>query len=251
MESRIRASGLEHVADQSTSVILCRDCKTRDKAACATLNGEQLERLEGIVSRVTLKPGDALVHEGDPTNEAYTVTSGAVKRYALLADGRRQILGFHFKGDFFDLPRDDESRATVEALTPSTFCRFSRGQLVALMEDCLPLQRGVQDKISEDLAEAQARILLLGRKTAVERVASFLIELNERAEEFHTADGRLVPPMSRHDIADYLGLTTETVSRAFTKLRKCGVIATSAEGSVTLLDKDRLTDIAECLDDMA
>jgi len=249
LESRLKVAGLmpDH---QGSPVVPCVTCDARPHAICADLESAELDKLESLVSKITLCPNEALYHEGDQINAELTVTKGALKRYALLPDGRRQVIGFYFKGDFIPAPPDGVSRVTVEALTPVSICRFPKRAFDGLVEEWSALRHSVRERLTNELDEAENRILLLGRKTAVERMASFLFEVDERGEDFRTDDGAIVLPMSRQDIADYLGLTTETVSRSFTKLRKSGMIETGGDGRVLILDRDRLQDVADCLEDV-
>lgn len=251
LESRLRIAGLGLVSDpKGTTIDPCHNCDARPRAICGDLSVEQIDRLETLVSKVSLSPGEVLCHEGDPINSELTITKGALKRYALLPDGRRQVIGFYFRGDFVPAPPDGISRVTVEALTPVSVCRFPKRAFDALVEEWSTLRHTVRKRLTDELEETEERILLLGRKTAVERIASFLFEIDNRAVDFRMGDGALVLPMSRQDIADYLGLTTETVSRSFTKLRKAGLIETGGDGRVVLKNRECLQDVADCLDDL-
>ena len=134
-----------------------------------------------------------------------------------MADGRRQVVGFLVPGDFLGLAFGRTYVYTAEAITAVAACRFQRSRFMELLEELPALEREILGRTSNELAAAQQQMLLLGRKTARERLASFLADLAERSD----ADGGpLELPMGRADIADHLGLTIETVSRTFTGLRR-------------------------------
>ena len=163
--------------------------------------------------------------EGDRTAFVYKVVSGAVRTCKLLNDGRRQIASFHLPGDFFGIETGEEHRFTAEALGNTTVIKYRRGSLDTLPTSGEALSRQIIAAMMRALERAQAHMLLLGRKSAVEKIAAFLLDLAER----ETDHGHIDLPMSRTDIADYLGLTIETVSRTLTQLERQGIIAMPAQ----------------------
>ena len=198
--------------------VSCEECDVRSLAVCAVLGRERLLQLTSIASWRRIAPGQTLFHEDDAAEEVFTLTQGMLKLYKLLSDGRRQIVGFLVPGDFFGLSFGRYYGFTAEAVTPTIVCRLRRAQFVELLGECPALEREVLSRATGELAAAQDQMLLLGRKNARERLASFLMALaHRRAPAAGTA---MELPMSRADIADYLGLTIETVSRTFTQFRK-------------------------------
>ena len=183
--------------------------------------------------------------ESDEANWVYNVTAGTVKLYKLLPDGRRQITGFLFTGDFLGLSMLDRYAYSAEAVTPVSLCQFPRRQIEQLLGEFPKLQQRLFTMASNELEAAQDQMLLLGRKTAKEKVASFLLGLSRRLERRGQSDNPVPIPMSRSDIADYLGLTTETVSRTFTALKSKQVIRLLEGNKVDLVDRDVLLDLAE------
>jgi CRP/FNR family nitrogen fixation transcriptional regulator len=171
-------------------------------------------------SRRTFEADAEIYAEGDRAAHFYRVVSGAVRTYRLLSDGRRQIDGFHFPGDIFGIEAGDEHRLGAEAVTEAIVAVHRRSDRDALAQDAGALARDVVASMMRALERAQDHMMLLGRKSAKERVASFLLGLAERSE----AGGVLELPMSRTDIADHLGLTVESVSRALTQLERSGII---------------------------
>ena len=193
-----------------------------------------------------LKPEQSAFHEGDPAKRVFMVTHGALKLYTLLADGRRQITGFMFPGDFLGISVDEEYAFTVEALEDTELWWFSREAFDRFISENPKVERELYRMAAHELAEAQRQMVLLGRKAAAERLASFFVALLERAER---ASGKSETsfdlPMSRIDIADYLGLTKETVSRMLAHLRSRGLIRLQSQDRVEVLNRRGLTEIAD------
>jgi len=188
---------------------------------------------------VTIGRDETLFCEGECAEAVYVVLSGTVRNSKMLPDGRRQIIGFHEAGDLIGLALADDYFYSAEGVTAVRLRRMSRSQLEALIE-CQPrLRNRLLSLATRALAAAQKQMLLLGRKTARERLCSFLIE--RRRDDGH----RIELPMSRTDIADYLGLTIETVSRTLSQLRAEGLIRLATLHSVELTDAGRLSDLAE------
>lgn len=224
----------------------CDTCEIREISVCRSMAPQDLARLQAIISTVYIDGGRPIIHEGDPAENLFNVVSGAVKLYKLLPDGRRQITGFLFAGDFLGIALNDTYVYTAEALTPVRLCRFPRRRLEALLRDIPDLEHELLDEVATELVAAQDQMLLLGRKTARERVASFLVMLIRRAAARGRPDSLLELQMSRADIADYLGLTTETVSRTITQLRQSKAITTAGRGEIQVLNQTALVELSEC-----
>ncbi len=225
----------------------CGACTVRHLTLCAALEPHELAEISAIVSSVELARGDPLFDEGEPAQHLFNVTSGAVKVYKLLADGRRQMTGFLFPGDFLGLANEETYAYSAEAVTHTVLCRFPRRKLERLLEKYPKMEHRLLGMASHELAVAQEQMLLLGRKTAREKIASFLLMLSRRSVQRGQNGNPVVVPMSRNDIGDYLGLTTETVSRTFTQLKQGGSISLLPGGKVEMADRARLEDIAEGL----
>ncbi len=214
----------------------------RELAVCGVLSDAERKRLAAIGRSGRLGAGELLFCEGDPAQEVFTVTSGVLKLYKLLADGRRQITGFLVPGDFLGLAFRDHYVCTAEAVTELGLCRFRRRAFVELLRDLPHLEEQLLARATSELAAAQEQMVLLGRKTALERVASFLLRLDERMG----SGGRLQLPMNRTDMADFLGLTIETVSRTLTRLKRRGLIALCGKSGVEIRDRQGLLACAGC-----
>jgi CRP/FNR family nitrogen fixation transcriptional regulator len=181
----------------------------------------------------TFAKGAEIFAEGDRAAFFYKVASGAVRTSKLLSDGRRQIDAFHLPGDIFGIGAGDEHRFSAEALGGATVIAYRRCSLETLAANDSAVSRQVVTAMMRALERAQNHMLLLGRKSAMERIATFLLDLAGRTSE----NGQVDLPMSRIDIADYLGLTIETVSRSLTQLERQGAIEVPAHRrSIVLRD---------------
>lgn len=223
----------------------CETCEIREVSVCRAMALADMARLQDIITSANVEAGQIIIHEGDPAENLFNVVAGAVKLYKLLPDGRRQITGFLFPGDFLGIAFNETYVYTAEALTPVRLCRFPRRRLEALLRDLPDLEHELLDEAATELVAAQDQMLLLGRKTARERVASFLLMLARRAERHGRQSRRLDLPMGRADIADYLGLTTETVSRTITQLRQSSTIAAANRGEIEILDRTALEGLSD------
>jgi len=179
----------------------------------------------------------AVYEEGDAADSVYKVVSGVVRAVRLLADGRRQIADFYVPGDVFGVELGERRRATVEALGETTLL-VARRSLLSVGSDH---GGGLCRLALRDLQRSQDHVLTLGRRSASERVASFLLDLAERLD----ADRAFDLPMSRQDMADYLGLTIETVSRTLTQLQADGLVAFSGTRRVRLPRPAALAELCE------
>ena len=222
----------------------CRACAVREMSVCSALSDAELNRLDSIAAKSKFQAGETIFFEGDSAEYLFNVTSGVVKVYKLLADGRRQITGFLFSGDFLGLALRNTFTYSAEALDAVAVCRFPRKPFERLLDEFPALEKRLLRSASNELAAAQDQMLLLGRKTARERLATFLLGMSERAIRRGESASNLSLPMGRADIGDYLGLTIETVSRSFTGLRKDGLIGLPSIHDVIILKPASMRDVA-------
>ena len=223
----------------------CRSCAVRALSVCSALGHDDMVELVEIIGRCELAAGATLMMEGEPADHLFTIVTGTVKTYRLLPDGRRQITGFLMAGDFLGLALNDTNPYSAEAVGPVTVCRLPRRRFQKLVDGFPQLERRLLVDASNELFAAQDQMLLLGRKTAREKVASFLLMLSRRAARRGCPSDAIALAMSRTDIGDFLGLTIETVSRTMTGLRRDGIIALHGASQVDVLDPDGLDDAAE------
>lgn len=213
-------------------------------AVCSALQDDEVAELERAMSYVRLDPNDALVEEGEPRRRVYTLTSGMLRLSLALPDGRRQITGFLMPGDYLGLADDETYAQTAEAVVPSGLCSFSVSDMNRLEERFPRLRDRLHLMTRSALREARETQMILGRLAPSEKVASFLLIMSNRAVAHGRPASPIQLPMTRTDIADYLGLTIETVSRTFTKLKTQGLIRLPDPHSVEIADKGRLASVA-------
>jgi CRP/FNR family nitrogen fixation transcriptional regulator len=180
--------------------------------------------------------GSEIFGEAKPADYVYQVREGAVRTYKLLSDGRRQIGAFHLPGDIFGVENGEVHRFTAEAILHTTVWIAKRRTLFAgLAKDDISTANKVRNLISRTLEHAENHLLLLGRQSSLERVAAFLAEIDRRSGQ----PAVMILPMSRRDIADYLGLSLETVSRALSTLRNEGILGFIGQTQRNIVLHDR------------
>lgn len=202
---------------------------------------DHLIALERIGTRQRFTRDQEVYSEGDRADCWFKVVSGAVRICKFLADGRRHIAEFHFSGDCFGLDDTDGRLFSAEAIGDVVVMRYSRRVTEQLVEDYPGLARDLRGITLRDLATAKSHMLLLGRMTAPERVASFLHDMADRRD----ADRVIDLPMSRLDVADYLGLTIETVCRVLSAFKRSGVIGIPNAHRIELRDRAALDALCE------
>jgi CRP/FNR family transcriptional regulator, nitrogen fixation regulation protein len=195
--------------------------------------------LDAIGSVLSFRSGREVYAEGDRATHWYRVTSGVLRTCKLLPDGRRQIDDFLFEGDIFGLEGASDHCFAAEAVTNAAVIGYSRSRFDAMAVEDASLSATLLQLTLKRLDKAHKRLLLLGRKTAEEKLATFLLEMLDRSEQ----PDAIELPMSRTDIADYLGLTIETVSRTFSLLRRDGLVALPATHTVIILNRDGLEEL--------
>jgi CRP/FNR family transcriptional regulator len=224
---------------------LCTRCEARHVGLCDALHDDDLHFLAGVARQSMIEKNKVFVTEGDTARSFFNINRGTAKLYKDLPDGRRQITGFVGAGDFIGLAADTRYAFSAEALEGGQFCRFDRVELRAISGRFPEIERRLLVVASHELVVAQEQMLLLGRKTAIERVASFLDVWRHRAPPCQGSATPIDLPMSRSDLAEYLGLTVETVSRALASLRKQGVVTVAADHRISILDPARLSIIGQ------
>jgi CRP/FNR family nitrogen fixation transcriptional regulator len=192
-----------------------------------------------IATEFSYKKDEEIYGEGEPSEYVYQVIRGAVRTYKLLNDGRRQIGAFHLPGDVFGLDPGSAHRLTAEAISDTTVRLVKRRSLETAAGSDVRVAHNLWTMTAGDLRHAEDHMLLLGRKTAMERVATFLLEMDRRLAKA----GMMALPMCRRDIGDYLGLTLETVSRALSQLNDQGVLVFSSARQIVLRNRQRLADM--------
>jgi CRP/FNR family transcriptional regulator, anaerobic regulatory protein len=191
--------------------------------------------------------GEALFWEGNQAGQIFDVLEGVLRVYKILPDGRRSVMGFIYPGDVLGVSVQDRYLFTAEAVTAVKVRRFSRGRFFSQVNESPALRPQLFALLCDEMSAAQDQIMLLGRKSAEERVVSFLLAIHRKC-----APGNEIElPMTRLDMADYLGLTIETVSRMMTSLVRRGLIHSSGRHSVALRKLSALRQISGSDEDEA
>ncbi|MEI2296884.1 Crp/Fnr family transcriptional regulator [Ensifer sp. MJa1] len=223
---------------------VCAACEARHGGVCGTLTPDQLLDLSRHSTRRSIEPGREVIGQGETTESYANIINGVVKLSKVLADGRQQIVGLQFAPDFMGRPFTRESALTAEAAVDTDICCFPRTVIDRLVSEAPGLEHRLHEQALKELDEARDWMLTLGRKTAREKVASFLYIIATHIDPEKGTAREFDLPLSRADIADYLGLTIETVSRQITKLRKDNVIRIENSRHVSVPSLDRLMHVA-------
>jgi CRP/FNR family transcriptional regulator len=221
--------------------MFCLGCEGRHKGVCGALEARHLIYLGRHSIRREVAPGTELLAAGEPADSFANILSGVVKLYKLMSDGRRQLVGLQFAPDFIGRPFAESGAVTAEAANTVRICSFSRSVLETMICQSPGLERRLYEQALRELDEARDWMMTLGRKSAAEKVASFLLLVGQHVDP--SPAGRATQfeiPLERADIADFLGLTIETVSRQLTLLRKAGIIEIDRNRHVTVKDLSSL-----------
>jgi CRP/FNR family transcriptional regulator, anaerobic regulatory protein len=223
----------------------CLICSAKSLNMCGALEPEELSRLSKIARCESFGSGEALFHEGDPSATVYNITDGAIRLSTALKNGRRQVVGFLFTGDFIGFADRNTYPWTGEAVRGAKVCRFSRADLARVTHDFPKIEHRLLEMATADIASAQEHIVMLGQGSAAEKVSSFLITLSQKSAKRGGIENPVHLPMTREDIADYLGLAFETVSRCFTRLENEGLISIESTRVVRIKDFEALADYSD------
>ena len=223
----------------------CDHCGARTHSFCDVLEGQEFQRLAAMSLSRHFAPRQTIIEEGQPADFLINVTAGTVKLFRTLSDGRVQIVGFLKRGDFLGVPTGGIYSVGAEAITKVETCNFSRPPFERMLTEFPTLERRLFELASTEVAAARDHLLLLGRKTARERVATFLNLMVDNARCGHAPTPCIELPMTRAEIADYLGMTMETVSRVLGTFKSDGLIAAGSPSEISLLKPETLKKIAE------
>jgi len=228
----------------------CPGCPSREKGLCGALADDDLCRLGSVSRQRRLRAGEAIHIEGEVPPSFCAIVSGVVKLMKSLPNGRQQIVGLYGAGDFLGRPFGGEARATAIAASEVEICWFPRATIESLAASSGAVKDWLLEAITDELEKAQEWIVLLGRMTAEQKMAVFLLQVLRTAPEARAArvlarDRAIELPLSRTEIADYLGLTIETVSRQLARLREGGVISAGNTRSLIVHRPDVLAAIVD------
>jgi CRP/FNR family transcriptional regulator, anaerobic regulatory protein len=224
----------------------CANCGLHQLCLPASIGGDDLPRLDEVVEvKKSLDREQALYAAGQPFRALYVVRSGAFRTSTIDSQGEVQVLGFHLPGEIMGLDAiaSGQHECSAEALMKSSACEVPYDRLEAVAQELPGLQQQLMRVISREVQHDQRHLVMIGRKVALERLAIFLHSLSQRLERVRRDPHLFVLPMSRRDLANYLGLVVETVSRLFSRLSELGVIAVERK-TIRIRDPAKLRKLA-------
>ena len=229
-----------HLNKQEQLVNRCTICKVRTYSFCRCLSEEKLQVFSNISFQKNFSNKENIFLQNDPSTYLYNVTEGNVKIYQLLDDGRIQITGFLYPGDFFGSYRNNKYNYCAESIGDLKTCAFDQKILDKYLDENPILAKELLNKTSFELTLAQDRLTVIGKLSATERIAKFLVNISKQRKRIGWQNNPISLPMTRQDIADYLGLTIETVSRELSSLKASNIIKIITSKKIYLSDIDAL-----------
>lgn len=230
---------------QGTNSPSCNQCSLSNVCLPIAVTHDDLYRLETVVKQGKIfDRGELVFHQCDPFKSCFAVQGGAIKTYFVSADGEKQVTGFYLPGEVIALDSVDTDHysCSAEALERSSLCEIPLNRLEELAAQIPSLQHHFFQLMSHEIQNSQQMSMLLSRKTAEERLATFLLSLSSRFCRRRLSPTQFRLPMARNDIANYLGLAVETVSRVLTRFQKQELVSFQGR-NCTLVDIDGLKDI--------
>ncbi|SFC15720.1 CRP/FNR family transcriptional regulator, anaerobic regulatory protein [Marinospirillum celere] len=224
----------------------CMTCSLSSLCLPLSLNLEDIDQLDRIIKRrQPLKKGDHLFRQGDNFDSVYAVRSGSLKNYIMTNDGEEQITNFHLPSELVGLDGVDCSSYPVssKALETTTVCEIPYSRLQNLAQELPDLRNQIFSSMSKEIRDDKQMMLLLSKKNAEERIATFLANLSSRFKRRGYSAYTFRLPMSRNEIGNYLGLAVETVSRVFTRFQTLQLIAVNGK-EVHITDRQQLQQVA-------
>ena len=223
----------------------CAVCKIRSYSFCRCLPDDRLKAFAKISEEKDFEDKKTIFLQQEQSRNLYNITKGNVKIYRLLADGRIQIVGFLYPGDFFGSYKKEKYNYSAESIGDLRVCVFEQQSLDDYLEENMSLAKELLHMTSHELTLAQDRMMVLGKMNASERVAKFILNISEQRLRIGWQNNPISIPMTRQDIADYLGLTLETISREFTKLKAANTIKFLTPKQIYITDRDKLSSVCK------
>ena len=239
--------GKEKILKMESLKVHCQSCSLSDLCMPHGMQEDEISQLDKIIKRLQpYQPGQHLFHAGDKSNSIYAVRSGALKSYCITADGDEQVLGFALPGELVGLDglAGENFSSTTVALETSSVCELPFNRLEELCHELPSLQRQMLRLIGKEITADQHLLMLLGQRSAEERLASFLLSLSVRYKNRGLSADEFNLPMSRQDIGNYLGLAIETVSRLFAQFQDKKLLTVSRK-QIKIIDRPRLKSIVD------
>jgi len=223
--------------------IRCSVCKIRPYSFCRCLPDEKLKVFSSISKEKEFINKETIFLQQENATNLYNITKGNVKIYRLLSDGRIQIIGFLYPGDFFGSYKQERYNYSAESIGEVRACVFNQEYLDDYLEKNMQLALELLHMTSHELTLAQDRMGVLGKMNANERVARFILNISDQRARIGWQNNPVSLPMTRQDIADYLGLTLETVSREITRFKTANLIKLMNSKQIFIVDKEKLAQV--------
>ena len=233
------------ISTEDNSRTRCAICKIRPYSFCRCLPEEKLKIFSEISKEKEFKDKETIFLQQEDAKNLYNITKGNIKIYRLLSDGRIQIIGFLYPGDFFGSYKKEKYNYSAEAIGEVRTCAFNQESLDNYLEENLNLAKELLHMTSHELTLAQDRMGVLGKMNANERVAKFILNISKQRERIGWQNNPVSLPMTRQDIADYLGLTLETVSREITRFKTSNLIKLMTTKQIFIVDKEKLSAVCK------
>jgi len=234
-----------HLANNKDYKTRCSLCKIRSYSFCRCLNDDQLEIFSKVSFEKKFTDKVNIFLQNDPSTHLYNITEGNVKIYQLLDDGRIQIIGFLYPGDFFGTYKNNKYNYSAEAIGNLRVCVFDQRVLDKYMDQNPILAKELLNQTSYELTLAQDRMTVMGRLNAIEKISIFFINISNQRKRIGWQSNPISLSMARQDIADYLGLTIETVSREISKLKTSNIIKIISSKQLFINDIEKLKQISK------
>ena len=223
----------------------CTHCPARNSPLCSVFTDTEISDLFSLAHIRKIKAGAYLLHEEDPVRQVYNISSGALALERLASNGAKQIMAFCYAGDFIGISSGPSYSVSARALKTLTACQWQEADLHSLYKQYPKLEQRVHEITSRVVEAIMDQLFVLGSKKSVEKIAWFLLFIETKQARVDGVTRTFDMPMTRVDIADYLGLTVETVSRAFTQLRARGLISIIDKWTITIEDRAALTALGD------
>jgi CRP/FNR family transcriptional regulator len=233
----IETNALDHDA-------VCKTCWAKTLSFCEPHHTESLRGFFDSATCLKVNPGTVFIHDGAKFPYYFNINRGATRSFKILPDGRRQILSFGFPGTLIGLSQYSNFEFNIEAINEVSLCRFSKDKVDYYSNKHPELRKSLMERMIYELSESYAHAVALGKMSARERLAYFLIKQNKADYKIYGQLNKVTLPMNRYDISDYLGVTTETISRTFTQFESEGLITFIKSSEIILRDRRRLATLA-------
>ena len=234
-----------NVAENNNTKSRCGICKIRSYSFCRCLNENKLEIFSKVSFEKKYEDKQNIFFQNDPSTHLFNITEGNVKIYQLLDDGRIQIIGFLYPGDFFGTYKNNKYNYSAEAIGDLRTCVFDQKTLDKYLDQNPVLAKELINQTSYELTLAQDRMTVMGRLNAIEKIANFLLNISNQRKRIGWPSNPISLSMTRQDIADYLGLTIETVSREISKLKSSNIIKIISSKQLLINDFEKLSQISK------